>query len=231
MILIATPRNLPLVFTRLAVWNDPARRSGPENMAIDERLLTGNTGAILRLYRWARPEVTFGYPQRWSDVEPLTRGRPATRRWTGGGLVEHGDDLTITLALPATTTNAPLRPAESYHLIHAAIRDVLAPTYPAIRLATVDDAAAGLACFTSPACQDVLLDRRKIVGGAQRRTRLGLLYQGSLQGIEPPPNFATDLAHALAVDVTPVDRAHSPSADALAASRYATSAWTLNRRG
>jgi lipoate-protein ligase A len=199
-------------------------------MATDELLLRDSPIPVLRLYRWARPEVTFGYPQRWTDVEPLTRGRPATRRWTGGGFVEHGDDLTLALTIPATEDLATLRPTESYRHIHTAIRDALLPAHPTIRLATAADATAGLACFNAPACLDVLLGDRKIVGGAQRRTRAGLLYQGSLQGLVPPADFAENLARALATNVTPFDPSQTPDATDLAATRYANPAWTLTRR-
>ncbi len=218
------------MLTHLAVWNDSSRHAGPIHMATDELLLQESSTPILRLYRWSRPEVTFGYPQKWADVQPLTLSRPATRRWTGGGFVEHGDDLTIALAVPATENLATLRPTDSYRLIHTAIRDALVPTFPDVRLAAAKDSRTGLACFTAPACLDVLHDNRKIVGGAQRRTRSGLLYQGSLQGLVPPADFAESLAHALATDVFALDPPARPDATALAATRYANPAWKLTRR-
>ncbi|MGC1480224.1 MAG: hypothetical protein WA771_06950 [Chthoniobacterales bacterium] len=142
--------------------------------------------------------MTFGYPQRWATVAPLTAGRPATRRYTGGGIVEHGDDLTLTLAVPAPHPVARLRPAESYRLIHEAVRSTLLPSVPGVRLATGDDARPGPACFTAPACLDLLWNGRKILGGAQRRTRHGLLYQGSLQNLTAPDDFPESLAATLA---------------------------------
>ncbi len=221
------------MLARLAVWNDPAIHSGPVHMATDELLPRENGPPVLRLYRWARPEITFGYPQRWSDVEPLAGDRPATRRWTGGGLVEHGADLTITLAVPANESLAGLPPTESYRTIHTAIRNALASAEPTIRLATAAEAHPGLACFTSPACLDVLFNGQKIVGGAQRRTRAGLLYQGSLQKLDPPADFAEKLALALALEFTPLDPTLAPDpADVahLAASRYANPIWNSTRR-
>ncbi len=218
------------MLNHLAVWNDPARHRGPVHMATDELLLRGSTTAVLRLYRWAQPEVTFGYPQKWTAVEPLIGDRPATRRWTGGGFVVHGNDLTIALAIPATESFAHLRPTESYRLIHTAIRDTLIPTHPAVRLATADDATTGVACFTAPACLDVLLEGRKILGGAQRRTRAGLLYQGSVQDLALPDDFGENLSRALAKNVAPFDPTLAPDAADLAASRYANPAWTLTRR-
>jgi lipoate-protein ligase A len=38
-------------------------------------------------------------------------------------------------------------------------------------------------CFANPVRADVMVDGRKIAGAAQRRTRHGLLQQGSIQGV------------------------------------------------
>ncbi len=193
-------------------------------MATDEWLLLSSPAPVLRAYRWARPEITFGYPQRWSEVEPLADDRPATRRWTGGGLVEHGDDLTLTLAIPASEPLSQLRPTDSYRLIHNAVFHALHAAHPAVRLATAADARPGLACFTSPACLDLLLDGRKILGGAQRRSRAGLLYQGSLQHLTPPPDFLEILAEQLTE--SPRLFTGSPAPDI---ARYADPAWNRRR--
>lgn len=193
-------------------------------MAANEWLLLHSSAPVLRLYRWARPEITFGYPQRWSEIEPLAAGRPATRRWTGGGLVEHGEDLTISLAIPSTEPIARLRPTESYRLIHTAVRDALLATHPTVRLASADDARPGPACFTAPACLDLLLDDQKILGGAQRRSRYGLLYQGSLQNVSAPPDFAEALATQLAD--TRQEFIDSPNPDT---ARYAAESWNRRR--
>jgi hypothetical protein len=42
--------------------------------------------------------------------------------------------------------------------------------------------AASAACFSRPVRADIFQHGRKIAGAAQRRTRQGLLHQGSLQG-------------------------------------------------
>src|SRR5439155_4066795 len=39
-------------------------------------------------------------------------------------------------------------------------------------------------CFANPVHADVMLNGRKIAGAAQRRTRRGLLQQGSIQGVD-----------------------------------------------
>ena len=47
--------------------------------------------------------------------------REMVRRWTGGGLVEHGDDLTYTLIVPRDADFFRHGALESYRLIHERI--------------------------------------------------------------------------------------------------------------
>jgi lipoate-protein ligase A len=49
---------------------------------------------VLRLYRWDRPAVSFGYFQSYDAIANLTPVRPLVRRLTGGGLVSHVADWT-----------------------------------------------------------------------------------------------------------------------------------------
>ena len=47
-----------------------------------------------RFYAWLEPAATFGYFQRFAEVERMTLLRPLLRRPTGGGLVPHAADWT-----------------------------------------------------------------------------------------------------------------------------------------
>lgn len=184
------------LFDEIARWDVPPGATGAEQMALDETMLRLADRPTLRIYRWARAEVTFGYPQRWEEARAFADERPITRRCTGGGFVEHGADLTIALAVPAAHPFARMAPAETYRRIHETIRTALGENET--RLATAGDCACGPACFASPARHDLLRGARKILGGAQRRSREGLLYQGSLQGaaIENPAGTFAGLVGA-----------------------------------
>ena len=74
------------------------------NMAADELLLRDSAAlgqAVLRFYSWDRPSSSFGYFQRYADVEGWTELRPLIRRPTGGGLVRHAEDeWTYSLTFP-----------------------------------------------------------------------------------------------------------------------------------
>src|SRR5437667_12195247 len=52
-------------------------------------------------------------------------------------------------------------------------------------------------CFANPVRADVLVDGRKVAGAAQRRTRSGLLHQGSIQRVDLGAEFAQRFAKEL----------------------------------
>jgi lipoate-protein ligase A len=216
---------MPL-FDRLALLLEKEPRGAAMNMALDEALLRTAAQPLLRCYRWVLPAVSFGYFVRHAEVSPLLAGREAVRRWTGGGIVPHGDDFTYTLVIPAGCPLARLGPAESYRLIHA----VVAAALGGASLAPATQRKVSEACFENPAESDVLLGARKVAGAAQRRTAAGLLHQGSVQ----VPGLGGEFARSLAAAFSPVLMQHELGpelrlAETIAAERYETEAW-LRRR-
>src|SRR3954471_638197 len=81
------------MFDKLHVFDDLEARDAALNMGIDEALLERGTGPSLRFYRWERPALSFGYFGRYAEVANEAPQRDVVRRWTGGGIVPHGDDL------------------------------------------------------------------------------------------------------------------------------------------
>ena len=207
---------------------------GPMQMAVDETLLKEVSRPLLRIYRWEAPCITFGYFQRLSEVRLTGPDLPAVRRWTGGGMVEHGKDLTFSLLIPKGERCAAMPPAHFYRELHGLLAAALSRFVPSsVRLAGEADLRAGQACFTAPAIDDLLMAGEKILGGAQRRSTGALLYQGSLQGMN---GFFTlsdpkDLASALGSHV--VGRALQPilkqKAVKLAECRYRRPEWNGRR--
>lgn len=164
-------------------------RLAAENMAVDELLLesAANRGQpVLRFYSWSEPAATFGYFQKYKDVERMTTLRPLVRRPTGGGLVAHDADWTYSLAFPPTAEWYGLKATESYQRVHLWVREAFAGAGLSTNLAA--ERASPVAfpgqCFVGAEQFDVLFNDRKIAGAAQRRTKQGLLIQGSIQ---PPP--------------------------------------------
>jgi len=222
------------VFDSLHFWRDDRDRTGAENMAIDQLLmeLVGTTGdtPLMRVYGWSEPTVTFGYFLPLSDATDAFSDDNLTyvRRWTGGGVVDHRIDLTYTLMVPRSHPLASARGAESYRVIHQAVCDTLWAMGEKVRLTVVDEGDGGAACFTNPVAYDLTnLAGEKIAGAGQRRSRYGLLHQGSLITDVEPDEFGRKLAEELSDQV----KEFFPTTDllavapALAAERYGTDDW------
>ena len=211
----------------LAVFHDDTPHSAAMNMAIDEALLQSATRPALRFYRWRTPALSFGYFGRFADVAGEGNERDLVRRWTGGGIVLHGEDLTYSLVLPGAQR---LASRAVYSHVHRAIQTAL-PRAMNVALATQASLKVSEACFANPVEADVLFEGRKIAGAAQRRTRAGLLHQGSIQHADLPRDFAEDFAAALCPDFrrTQLSSELLHKAEMIAARRYATDEW-LRRR-
>ena len=170
-----------------AAWYLLDSGAGPaaENMAWDEALLGSATQTalpLLRFYAWLEPAATFGYFQRFAEVERMTLLRPLLRRPTGGGLVPHAADWTYSLVLPPADAWYSLSAVESYRRVHDWIRAALVRIGLPAELSSskLREGGAGQ-CFIGAERFDVLSAGRKIAGAAQRRTKDGLLVQGSIQ--------------------------------------------------
>ena len=164
-------------------------QSGPGapalNMALDEALLESMPRLgrpVLRFYEWTEPAATFGYFQKYADVERATHLRPLIRRPTGGGIVPHDADWTYSLTFPPGHEWHSLKAEESYRRVHEWIQAAFAKLKVATELASASSPNSEMGrCFVGHEKSDVLRHGRKIAGAAQRRNKLGLLIQGSVQ--------------------------------------------------
>jgi lipoate-protein ligase A len=155
-------------------------------MALDQALLEAlpRLGTpVLRFYGWTEPAASFGYFQKYADAERATSLRPLVRRPTAGGLVAHDADWTYSLACPVTQAWYSLRAVESYRRMHEWIQSAFARLHVATELASDDRKGRPGQCFAGYERFDLLWRGRKIAGAAQRRTRDGLLIQGSVRPV------------------------------------------------
>ena len=187
-----------VLFDELIELSDPEPHDAALNMAIDEVLLRTATRPVLRLYRWIRPAVSFGYFGSYEEVSEQWRDQEFVRRWTGGGVVPHGADLTYTLVVPAASSFFKVSARESYRLIHERIAAAAIFSGRRIEIAANAEPKISTACFENPAQHDLLSAGQKIAGAAQRRTREGLLHQGSIQDPLLAQLLPTQLANAFA---------------------------------
>ncbi len=216
-----------MLFPELLELLDPEPHSAPLNMAIDEALLHQAEQPTLRIYRWLEPAVSFGYFGPVAEAERVAAGRVVVRRWTGGGIVEHGEDATYTLIVPRAHDFFQHGAPESYRLIHEAIGGVLTREGVPAEVVPVVDSRGGGECFASPVQYDLVAGGRKIAGAAQRRTRWGLLHQGSIRANAPLVGFAGKLGAALGARLSrgAVPDGVKSIAQALAAAKYGTEDW------
>ncbi|HEU5395780.1 MAG TPA: hypothetical protein VFV81_01340, partial [Verrucomicrobiae bacterium] len=132
----------------------------------------------------SEPAASFGYFQRFADVARATLLRPLVRRPTGGGLVPHDADWTYSLAFPPGHEWYSVNAIESYRRVHEWVRAAFAQLNIASELAPCCRKTEAGQCFVGYEKYDLLWQGKKIAGAAQRRNKLGLLIQGSVQ---PPP--------------------------------------------
>jgi len=157
------------------------------NMALDEALLEAVSRLgkpVMRFYGWTEPAATFGYFQKYADVERATHLRPLIRRPTGGGIVPHDADWTSSFVVPPGHDWHLLKAEESYRRIHEWIQAAFVKLKIETELAPAAKKSAPGQCFAGHEKFDLLWRGKKIAGAAQRRSKLGLLVQGSVQ---PPP--------------------------------------------
>jgi hypothetical protein len=120
----------------------------------------------------------------------LTPLRPLVRRPTGGGIVPHDGDWTYCMVWPGTHPWYSLSAIESYRRVHEWIQTAFTKLDFVTELAPQTLKTGPGQCFAGFERFDLLYRGRKIAGAAQRRTRQGLLIQGSVQ--PPDANISRD---------------------------------------
>jgi lipoate-protein ligase A len=150
-------------------------------MAIDEWLLENVMIPTLRVYQWEPGWGSLGYFIPHKEADEAFPQLNWVRRWTGGGTVDHRQDWTYTLVVPQGETLADSRGAESYCVIHEVLAAVLRMEGQRAILTGGNCGDVNMPCFLNPVRHDLVDDRgNKIAGAGQRRSRRGLLHQGSV---------------------------------------------------
>lgn len=172
------------------LWND-VNHSPYLNMAIDELLLQESFKTktpILRFYGWDRPALSIGYIQKFKEL--THDGYTIVRRPTGGGVVYHDIDMTYTVVIPQCNNLASVNRLESYRIFHDLIIEALKTiNIKAEFVETTNEPKerSTMKCFSAPVKFDIAASEKdssgkisKIAGAAQRRTKFGILHQGSI---------------------------------------------------
>lgn len=226
------------------------------NMAIDTALLASlpEQIAVFRHYGWTYPAITFGYTQSFNAVQATVANATELtlcRRTTGGGIVDHRNDWTYAYILQTALPAAKIPATDFYQRLHRSLQRALQlQSIPSIlapcpRQCDSDQEQAKPGhdqCFVRPAANDVLQpDGRKIAGAAMKRSREGLLVQGSIDRDSLPPefnfarlnqDFLQELSSAFEIPIGHSDDLRALFDGARIATertRFASSAWNRKR--
>ena len=163
------------------------------NMAADLYLLGrggGRGDVTVRFYSWARPCVTLGYMQSARaelDFDALrARGADWIRRPTGGRAVLHHGDITYSCAFPKSVTALGRGITETYRLITQCLMAGLDRASVKCAAHDSDSELRGvgrtvkLPCFLAPNRNEVMVNGKKLVGSAQKRSADAVLQHGSI---------------------------------------------------
>ncbi len=197
-------------------------------MALDQALFeqaATSRIANIRFYSWNGTARTVGYFHRFQPGEARS-----IRRFTGGGVVDHGKDLTFVINLPLCTSSTEAL----YSWIHQQIVEALASENFTACLELHEKGSTGENCFAQPVTSDILdHNNAKIGGGAQRRSRSSVIHQGSLRlppALRNPEagwidTLVDKLAEHSQILSDDAKRQLDKMADKLARERYETQQW------
>lgn len=166
-------------------------RPGAFHMAVDSALLDsvgrGDSPPTLRAYTWRPHAVSLGRGQRRSlrlDPDKCRRaGVDVVIRPSGGRAVLHSGDVTYAAIFPAEGLIGAAGVRGTYRRLAGVLMATLSRLGIEAGLASTRELggpAAALPCFTSAARDEMLVEGRKLVGSAQRRTRTAVLQHGAM---------------------------------------------------
>jgi lipoate-protein ligase A len=163
-------------------------------MAADLYLLSlceQSPAVFVRLYSWKKPSITLGVtekPQETLDLAAIAAHDVEwIRRPTGGRSVLHDHDITYSCVFSAEGVNgmgASLM--ETYGVISSCLMNGLEKA--GIRCGAHDSPldshisrmSARLPCFLSPNRHEIMVEGRKLLGSAQKRSAKAVLQHGSI---------------------------------------------------
>lgn len=167
------------------------KKSGPQNMSTDWWLFQNlqSNDLIFRHYGWHKNEISFGYGQNWNWVkeQDIPDSNLLTRRPTGGGIVHHGKDWTYTLIIPSNHLSFRKAALDHYEEIHFSLGKALYQQGIKTTLMpcpSKEEKRKGIPgdCFLEPVGKDLMHENglSKIAGAAMKRTKRGILIQGTV---------------------------------------------------
>ncbi len=151
---------------------------------------------ILHLYEWKEPSVTYGHfidPSKFFSLEALSKEEISlARRPTGGGIIFHLWDFAFSVLIPSTHPAFSQNTLENYAYVNRAVLGAVEEflqNKQGAELTLEDGRLIGKGsehfCMAKPTKYDVMIRGKKVAGAAQRKTKEGLLHQGSISLMMP----------------------------------------------
>lgn len=217
-----------------------------QNMAYDFLMLQRyqpSDAIRFRHYDWTREAYTFGLSQNFSYVasEVPSMSADIVRRPTGGGVVDHTNDWTYCLIIPAAHPMAKGQPIDTYRDVHQALVNAMdqQELRTELNLQSPGEKSPSV-CFNKAEVYDVVLQGlpSKLAGAAQKRTKNGYMLQGSIwkplaSKISWPRfynDFVIELAKTLEADVEYVSSpGWSPEEEDALSNQFDSDEWNKRR--
>lgn len=157
--------------------------------------LESRRSPLLHLYEWSEPSITYGYftkPERFLDLKRCEEaGLDLARRPTGGGIIFHLTDFAFSFFLPASHPLFSQNTLANYDFVNRVVMKAIEQLLPKRASLLPQDPtpitpSCASFCMAKPTIYDIIIDGKKVGGAAQRKTRHGLLHQGSISLQLPP---------------------------------------------
>jgi lipoate-protein ligase A len=170
---------------------DTGCSSAEKNMQLDQNLLEELDPQgipILHLYDWEGDCATFGHfldPYQFLCREKTRQNSlNLAKRPTGGGIIFHICDLAFSALIPSGHPDFSTNTLDNYAFINNGVIRALGAYLPRLDLLAEEPIPLDLSCkqfcMAKPTKYDVMMHGKKIGGAAQRRTKRGLLHQGTI---------------------------------------------------
>lgn len=175
------------------IWRflDTGANNGFWNMAVDEAIFITtkekNLSPTLRFYRWRPSAVSIGYAQNVGEEVNLKERKrlkmDVVRRYTGGGAIFHDDELTYSFISKTDGYQHFDDLLASYKQVCWGIIKGLSELGISVKFREVRNKLSSrekVPCFMANSKHDLMVNEKKVLGNAQRRTKEVFLQQGSL---------------------------------------------------
>lgn len=162
--------------------------------------LTPDSNPILHFYEWQGPTITYGYFLKPADhlTVVATNEFELARRPTGGGFVFHVHDFSFSILIPASHPQFSTKTEQNYLWINQLILKALQAYVQTPLNLISNDMKEHIPnfCMAQPVKYDIMVNGKKVAGGAQRRTKNGFLHQGTIACLPVVLPYETLLTHS-----------------------------------